>query len=459
MRGNVFVVGAIDDISGNTKLMAVEALPARGTSFTIELDYDLAAQTLRFAIPEIDVVDVLTNVLFPIERRLLFGAVAGQADFEPPDVPSRAMLEIDRLETSLRTDAQYVASLAPYALDGELYADAVFGTLSPVVVFTNDGTEIIQVAADDTRVPADGERNYNVALVRTEGGSRHTAWTPLSAATLSADPNIAVVDAFLPHVFLAQGFGHDYRVEATKNLSSVTLENLARPGTDSIALDERFRITVTGSAGIPDVQARLVDPTLAVSNVVLTGLAPTEVSAGVYVFEGTLRSAELAERPDALAASLQVEATRNAFAGVVTSNTLSLFRPAVERALSVIADSWVRDRDPDSNHGTDNRLRITPNGDDGLVRFDADAIVSMVGAGRLEAAELQLAPARELAPGTYAVAAHRLNRNWDEQTVTFNCPSDPNLSDNGPSGCATWDLPRSDSRGFRRAAGRRRCDG
>ena len=107
-------------------------------------------------------------------------------------------------------------------------------------------------------------------------------------------------------------------------------------------------------------------------------------------------------------------------------------------------DSWFpTTAHPNDNHGSDTILKIQK-ADLGashvLVKFSTDDILAAIGTSHVVSATLQLYIETNMNDwGSGAnVDAYRLDSDWDEMSVTFNCQSDSNLSNTDPDCDDQW---------------------
>ncbi|MBK8254714.1 MAG: hypothetical protein IPK82_18895 [Polyangiaceae bacterium] len=191
-------------------------LPFDGTTLTLSMAYD-GAGTLTGGVSGGLNSGLLTTAgmspqpTMSAMSNVALVATAARGDGDTIQVTSQGTVRFLDLVTTLDAPpvAQYVASLAPFSLNGVPYDDGLSG--STATLFFEGGAPS-QIFADNTVVPADGITNYAIALVTSSAG-QHTVITSLSQTALASVPEILSVDGYLPDYYLAQGYGNDYLVQ------------------------------------------------------------------------------------------------------------------------------------------------------------------------------------------------------------------------------------------------------
>ncbi|MGH7674276.1 MAG: DNRLRE domain-containing protein [Gemmatimonadales bacterium] len=127
---------------------------------------------------------------------------------------------------------------------------------------------------------------------------------------------------------------------------------------------------------------------------------------------------------------------------------------ARDSALAPIADTYIRQGNPNQNQGTEPILRLTASGKHrALVRWDRAAIAGVVGADSLVAARLELVithNADNWGAAGRTIDLHRLTQAWTETGATWNCADDTNPGNSAAdcSGATAWAMDGPDPRPY-----------
>ena len=111
--------------------------------------------------------------------------------------------------------------------------------------------------------------------------------------------------------------------------------------------------------------------------------------------------------------------------------------------LTAIADSYLRQGQPNQNQGGESLLRVRQSGNNrALVRFDASELAAIVGTGSVLAAHLELHVADNgdnWSSEGREVGAHRVIGAWTELEATWNCGADTDVTNQQPDCSPQWD--------------------
>lgn len=123
-----------------------------------------------------------------------------------------------------------------------------------------------------------------------------------------------------------------------------------------------------------------------------------------------------------------------------------------DSALAPIADTYLRQGNPNQNQGTEPNLRLQASGKNrALVRWDPQAIADAIGGDSLVAARLELTITHNAdnwgATGR-TIDLHRLTQAWTETGATWNCAHDTNTANPVAdcSGATAWAMEGPDPR-------------
>ncbi|RMF14443.1 MAG: DNRLRE domain-containing protein [Candidatus Dadabacteria bacterium] len=383
---------------------------------------------------------------------------------------------------------RYLASFSPFRIGDALYANGL--VTAPATVFLTQNVSPIDVTADNTMVPADGETDYNVVLLRAPlPGSapsvRFTAITDFDASFFAAISEVQV-DAFLPAVYRARGFGHDYQIVLPPDPTTrVVIVGAPARVTNVATATFRFATTLTApvylcsldDAAYVTCAAEAVFPGLGDGAHVLrvfavsdgdpgNTLVPAEyhwtvdtVSPDTLLLEAPANPSATSEATFRFAANEPEANLECQFDSFVWQQCASpMFRtnlvggahffavrardeagnvdpsPATYAwdiqatrtvVLTELADTYVDATAPDRNFGGKELLRI---GDErlALIRF---ALPASVSADSLLRATLELtADTRLVSVFPAELRVHEMRANWAEFGATWNCGYDAALS-------------------------------
>ncbi|MGH2608343.1 MAG: S8 family serine peptidase, partial [Tepidiformaceae bacterium] len=125
-----------------------------------------------------------------------------------------------------------------------------------------------------------------------------------------------------------------------------------------------------------------------------------------------------------------------------------------DSALAPIADTYIRQGNPNQNQGTELILRLTASGKNrALVHWNPQAIAEVVGTDSLVAARLELtiaANADNWGTTGRTIDLHRLTQAWTEGGATWNCADDTNPTNPVAdcSGATAWAMDGPDPRPY-----------
>ena len=133
-------------------------------------------------------------------------------------------------------------------------------------------------------------------------------------------------------------------------------------------------------------------------------------------------------------------------ASVVAVLTFAFVSPVAAqtttRTVEAIADTYLRQGNPNRNQGAITFLRVRDAGNNRiLVRFDASQVLAALAGQTLVKANLELFIEDNGGNWTAqggTVDAHRLTASWMEASATWNCPADTNLANSRPDCATPW---------------------